>query len=472
MQRSNQPGKFVIPFAQNDPAKVEIPPTTPDPVRASQSLGFPPLTGMPPEAGGVPPQLEDMNGLLNIASRIPWWYMLGGNFAYDAAFATDSNINGYPIGAELLAASNLGFWMSTANDNVANPDTIGTGWVPGYHYGATALTGLTGGTVTLTPAQAAKRRITVAGTLTSNLIIVVPTWLYDWTVYNNTGGAFTVTVKTAAGTGPVIPQNGAPTPVAGDGTNITAVSPNVGVATSSTQPPQLGQMTGRLLRESRYYISGGVQTMIVDGGTPTTVGASTFNPLAATTKVHVEVVGGGGAGGGTAAQTAGSCGAGGGGAAGGYAASILTSGFSAVAITIGAGGAPVSAGNGSNGGQSSFGALVTAPGGNGGGVGGVATSASASAGGASSAGTGNFEASQGSPGQPGLVLATNGNLSSGTGGPSIYGGGGNPRVNQTGAGQSGGAPGAGGSGSGGLNSAAAQAGGIGGTGSVIVREYA
>ena len=40
-----------------------------------------------------------------------------------------------------------------------------------------ALTGQTGGTTTLTPAQAIKRTITIAGTLTSNLTVVVPAWV-------------------------------------------------------------------------------------------------------------------------------------------------------------------------------------------------------------------------------------------------------------------------------------------------------
>lgn len=174
MQQSNQPPKYVIPFAQNDASKATIPPNSADDTRASQSQGFPARTGLPPEAGGVPPQKADMNGALNQLAGPILWGLAGGRFPFDSAFASDSNIGGYPLGANLPAADGRGEWYSTANDNLANPDTSGTGWVPGYHYGTTALTGQTGGTVTLSPSQAAKRVITVSGVLTGNLVLVVP----------------------------------------------------------------------------------------------------------------------------------------------------------------------------------------------------------------------------------------------------------------------------------------------------------
>ncbi|WP_436632525.1 hypothetical protein, partial [Lactobacillus acidophilus] len=81
--QTNQPAKFLVPFAQNDSSRVELPVTTSDATRASQSLGFPPATMQPPEAGGVPPQGEDFNGALNQIARIAWWMMLGGRFSFD-----------------------------------------------------------------------------------------------------------------------------------------------------------------------------------------------------------------------------------------------------------------------------------------------------------------------------------------------------------------------------------------------------
>ena len=236
------PLKWYVPFAQSDSARVEIPVTSSDATRASQTLGFPPLTMQPPAVGGVPPQGEDFNGAINQVARIAWWVLNGGGWPYDSTFATNSNIGGYPNGAVLQSADFLGQWISTADNNQNNPDTVGTSWVPGFQYGLTAVTGQTGGTTTLTPLQAAKRGITISGTLTSALTVIMPTWIKDWSITNNTTGAFATIVKTAAGSGVTIPQNGAPTAVAGDGTNVTQSPQNIAAATSNTHPVQFGQV--------------------------------------------------------------------------------------------------------------------------------------------------------------------------------------------------------------------------------------
>ena len=243
--QSSIPLKWYVPFAQGDSSRVEIPVTTADPTRASQTLGFPPLTMQPPESGGVPPQGEDFNGGMNQVARIAWWVLNGGGWPYDSTFATNSNINGYPTGAKLQSADFRGDWISLADNNQTNPDT-GTGatWVPGFQYGTTALTGLTGGTVTLTPAQASKNGITLTGTLGSALTLVVPNWTKNWTITNNTTGAFVAIVKTAAGSGITIPQNGSPTRVAGDGTNVTQAPENIANASSPTHAVPMSQAAG------------------------------------------------------------------------------------------------------------------------------------------------------------------------------------------------------------------------------------
>lgn len=461
MQSTNQPTKFLIPFAQNDSAKVEIPATSSDPTRFSQSLGSPPLTGMPPEAGGVPPQLEDFNGALNQQSRTAWWMMAGGRYAYDGTWATDPLIQGYPRGAVLPAAIGAGLigmgeWYNNTEANTANPDTTGTGWVPGYHYGTTALTGQTGGTVTLTPAQAAKRVITVAGTLTSNLVLVVPTWIYSWRLINNTGGNFTVTVKNAATAAVDIPQNGAPTIVNCDGTQVFLDSPNIAPAVFDTQPMQYGQATGRLINVQRFTAN------------------ATYTPTAGTKSIVVEGVGGGGAGGGTLATGASQGGGAGGGGAGAYFKTRLTSGFSGVAVVVGAGGVGVSGGNGGNGGTTSFGAVGTAPGGVGGSNGapvGTFPILNGYGPGAATATLGNIINAAGGAGTFALI-STPGTGLSGTGGSSMLGQGANAVIGATLDGLPGGGPGAGGSGSLTLQSGAARTGGAGAPGLVIVWEYA
>lgn len=461
MQSTNLPAKYLVPFAKNDGAKVEIPVTTATAGRASQSLGFPPITGQPPEAGGLPPQLEDFNGAVNQIARVAWWAQLGGRFPFDNTFTTDSNIGGYPLGAEIPSSDNAGTWLSLAENNVANPDTVGTGWAPSRAYGVLALTGQTGGTTTPTPVQAMKRRITIAGTLTSNLTVILPNWLYSWDVTNNTSGAFTVTVKTAAGSGVVIPQNGAPTPITGDGTNIAQPANNVPLATSATQAAQLSQTAGRLI---------GIQTFTASG---------TYTPTAGTASIIVFAIGGGGGGGGTGPSGAGLATAGGGGGGGAYGTTTrILSGFAGTTVTVGGGGAGNLNGPGSAGTASSFGAFLVV----GGGAGAIAQNGITPPGygqfgGGGAAPTGSA-LSSGAPGWAGgnAAIYTTAAVLSGKGGDSPLGSGGiTLGTSATGVGVNGsGGSGYGAGGSGGCSTAGGSnsRGGTGAGGIVIVYEYA
>jgi hypothetical protein len=73
--------------------------------------------------------------------------------------------------------------------------------------------------VTLTANEARNQIITLSGTLTGNRNLIVPNDPGIWIVKNGTGGAFTVTVKTSAGSGIVIAQ-GTTAIVYSDGTNV------------------------------------------------------------------------------------------------------------------------------------------------------------------------------------------------------------------------------------------------------------
>ena len=75
--------------------------------------------------------------------------------------------------------------------------------------------------VTLTAAQARVDEVKATGTLTGNRNLIVPTVAGAWIVDNATAGAFTLTVKTAAGAGVVVPQ-GSATLVYCDGTDVKA----------------------------------------------------------------------------------------------------------------------------------------------------------------------------------------------------------------------------------------------------------
>jgi hypothetical protein len=77
----------------------------------------------------------------------------------------------------------------------------------------------TGGSTTLTDDQALNAILAVSGTLSSNATINVPARTKAWIVKNGTAGAFTVTVKTSAGSGIVVPQ-GESALLYCDGTNV------------------------------------------------------------------------------------------------------------------------------------------------------------------------------------------------------------------------------------------------------------
>jgi len=86
-----------------------------------------------------------------------------------------------------------------------------------------ATIALTNANVTLTEAQYLAPFLLLTGTLTANVQIIAPNKRREWVVINNTSGAFTVTVKTSAGSG-VVAAQGIISKVMGDGTNVTSVS--------------------------------------------------------------------------------------------------------------------------------------------------------------------------------------------------------------------------------------------------------
>lgn len=210
----------------------------------------------------------------------------------------------------------------------------------------------------------------------------------------------------------------------------------------------------------------GVQAFTAAGGT--------YVPSLGTNFVVVEVQGGGGGGGGAPATASGVCSAAAGGGAGGYSSARITSGFSGVLVSLGAGGSGGTAtpSSGGTGGTSSFGSLVSASGGGGGSFMAASVSFPIQAAGAAGAvgGAGNIVSSPGAGGGPGVIL-TAGNGISGSGGPSHFGGGGFKAVGSA----AGGAGVYGGGGGGAIsqgNTGSGFSGGAGGLGLVIVWEYA
>lgn len=97
-------------------------------------------------------------------------------------------------------------------------------WATPAHITSRASVTVTTADVTLTQAQAACRSLTINGVLTGNRNIIVPN---DWEgiVFCNNTGAFTTTIKTAAGTGIVVGQTKRAHLLA-DGTNVARVGPD------------------------------------------------------------------------------------------------------------------------------------------------------------------------------------------------------------------------------------------------------
>lgn len=86
-------------------------------------------------------------------------------------------------------------------------DTVPTwkSFLSGFNYLVKNVAGAVD--VTLTTADIGNDAIELTGAITANINVIVPTVLGQWTFDNKTTGAFTVTVKTAAGTGVVVNQD-------------------------------------------------------------------------------------------------------------------------------------------------------------------------------------------------------------------------------------------------------------------------
>lgn len=95
---------------------------------ASLTDGFPPLNATPIGAGGIPPRIQDWNGILREVTAWNRWAQAGGPITYDAAFQAD--VGGYPQHAVVRSVATAGkWWRSTVNNNLTDPDAAGAGWV-------------------------------------------------------------------------------------------------------------------------------------------------------------------------------------------------------------------------------------------------------------------------------------------------------------------------------------------------------
>lgn len=229
MLQSSAPVPLQLPFAANAgagytraiPVASQIAIT---PGAASFNDGFPPINFLDPVlGGGVPFSGQDVNGVLNAITNALQWEQMNGSAAYNAAVSTA--ITGYPNGTILRKTGAPGYWQSTVDNNVTNPDTGGAGWQGFNPIDGITTIALTNVNVTLTAAQYGNPMIVLTGTLSGAVSLILPAAIGRWIISNKCTGAFAVTAITSAGgsTGYVIP-NAAVAHVFSDGTNIDLTS--------------------------------------------------------------------------------------------------------------------------------------------------------------------------------------------------------------------------------------------------------
>lgn len=329
---------------------------TPDYELANDSPNYRPVGRA--EMNGILNEITAALGELQMSGFAPWQAITGG-WAKDA----------YVVHEGVA-------YRSLIDSNEDTPGVSEASWVPAFNYGIGVVSGLTNANVTLNAGQYSKPIVTLSGTLTGNVQVIFPKTLQRWLVVNNTTGAFTVTCKTATGTGVAIPSGGSQE-VWGDGANLYAYVP----AQVQALLPFRGQ-----------------QAFTTPGTTNWTVPAGVY-------AVFAEAWGGGG--GSASRQGTNNCFAGGGGGGGEYRSGLfsVTPG-QVLAIQVGAGGTAGGAypASGGAGGSSGISGLVTASGGAGGTVG--TTSSSGIGGDGGTRGTGGSFAISGQKGGIGDWLSS------------------------------------------------------------------
>lgn len=134
----NQPVLMPAPFA-NATALINPISVTPNSPNASLSEGFPVITMTPIDAGGVGPDGNDMQGILNWITQHTTWQSAGGSYKFDAAYS--AAVNGYPLGSILQSNDGKSAYVSMENGNTTDfnsvPASIPTLWKP---YAGDALT--------------------------------------------------------------------------------------------------------------------------------------------------------------------------------------------------------------------------------------------------------------------------------------------------------------------------------------------
>lgn len=230
MNSSDTPSRITKAFGVNglkNTIPVDSSTTTDNNGVATFDKGFPPVTMQPLSAGGIPPSGKDMNGVLYSTTIQQQWQNAGMTYPFSQSFS--DAVSGYPKGAIVPSSVYTGQWLNLNEANGTSPESptgANTGWVPINNYGVTQIT-MTSGSVVMSSLQAAKDRIIISGTLTANVNLIFPAWIKSWVVHNNCTGNFTITCRTASGSGVVVIP-GLVSRIFCDGVNITdeTLNPN------------------------------------------------------------------------------------------------------------------------------------------------------------------------------------------------------------------------------------------------------
>jgi hypothetical protein len=195
----------------------------------------------------------------------------------------------------------------TAGSGTNNTQLATTGYVYAATQGSQTIPLASTTPVVLTPAQYSVPVLVFTGTLTTNIVVTVPT-TGEWIVYNATSGAFTVTLSNgvSGGATQMVPQSAAATspyisnatagviPVTPVLTGVSSFNTRTGAVT--LQASDVTGVGGALLTGTNAWtggnsFTGGSITMTTQGlGTNNTTGASTGYVYAATqTPVSVPV---------------------------------------------------------------------------------------------------------------------------------------------------------------------------------------
>ncbi len=240
----------------------------------------------------------------SMTCTLPTAASMGADFFFIAKNGGGGSITVTPNGADtidgsaslVLAPNDAAMFFSSGSS--AHWYTVGLGHSISFAFTQLVKNVAGGANVTLTSAECANKVMQFTGLLTGNINVVVTNTVSVYYIFNNTTGAFTLTIKTAAGTG-YAPVQGSRDIVTCDATNVdrsvsntaattifpvgSAASPSVtftGRTDTGLYSPGVGQAgisaagVNQILISSAGISLPNAPLPVASGGTALTVGTS------------------------------------------------------------------------------------------------------------------------------------------------------------------------------------------------------